>query len=42
VEGVQHPAITGKDKRGNKTVFKTLLKTILAAFMGCGAAMPHP
>ncbi|EZK21667.1 hypothetical protein AB26_2588 [Escherichia coli 2-011-08_S1_C2] len=42
MEGVQHPAITGKDKRGNKTVFKTLLKTILAAFMGCGAAMPHP
>ncbi|HFU8643753.1 TPA: hypothetical protein ACH7I0_005033, partial [Escherichia coli] len=42
VEGVQHPAITRKDKRGNKTVFKTLLKTILTAFMGCGAAMPHP
>ncbi len=27
---------------GNKTVFKTLLKTILTAFMGCGAVMPHP
>ncbi|ECC9482649.1 hypothetical protein DSG95_10475 [Salmonella enterica subsp. enterica] len=39
MEGVQHPAITRKDKRGNKTVFKTLLKTILTAFMGCGAVM---
>ncbi len=26
VEGVQHPAITGKDKRGNKTVFKNPFK----------------
>ncbi|EFO1600397.1 hypothetical protein DWS26_26900 [Escherichia coli] len=42
MEGVQHPAITGKDKRGNKTVFKTLLKTILTAFTGYGAVMPHP
>ncbi|ENC60038.1 hypothetical protein ECP02999174_0379 [Escherichia coli P0299917.4] len=42
MEGVQPPAITRKDKSGNKTVFKTLLKTILTTFMGCGAVMPHP
>lgn len=26
---------------GNKTVFKTLLKTILTAFMGCGAVIAY-